>query len=380
MNEPKYDFVIVGAGFAGASCARLLTDKGYNCLIIEERPFVGGNCLTDKQNNIDIHFLGPHILRTNDTYVWEFIKLFGEIHEHKYRFVAWNEGKIYPIPYGMDLLNVIYNKTWPYECQQELNKDIIEHKDVSNIKNYVLNNFGESVYTLTIKNFYEKQYGEFCDNIPIECLIEENIKPLRYLNSYYQEIYQGVPENGYVNLIETMLGDDIDVLLNVDFLSNKEKYMALGKYVIYTGELDKFFNYCMGSMNWKGVKFEFRDESDKASNLSGVPVVNFTDDNIEWYRMTEHKWLTPWRIGDADFDSHTFVTYELHKEWKPGDEAYYPFPDERSLNLSSRYIKRLKTQYPKVFLCGGKPFYKFRTICETVRDAMNLVDQFEDKQ
>lgn len=377
-NNFKYDFIIVGAGFAGASCARLLTDKGYKCLVIEKRPFVSGNCVTDIKNDINISFFGPHILHTNNEDVWNFLKLYGDIHEYKYRFIAWNKGEIYPIPFGMDLLNKIYNKGWPYECLQELNKDLVESKDISNIENYSLNYFGKEIFNKTISYFYSKQFNLDCKEIPISCMYERNISPITFLNSYYQEQFQGVPENGYTTLVENILGDDIDVLLNVDFLGNKEKYLKLAHYIVYTGELDKFFNYCMGSMNWIGIDFRLRDESDKANNLSGAPVVHFTDKDIKWYRMTEHKWLTPWRNSN-DFKEHTFVSYEFYKEWNIGDESYLLLPNSRSINLNNRYKNKMKEKYPNILLCGGRPNYQNLDICQTIENVMEFANQFDTK-
>lgn len=375
----KYDFIIVGAGFAGASCARLLTDKGYKCLVIEERPFVGGNCLTDKQNNIDIHFLGAHILHTDNDHVWDFLTTYGDIHEYNYMQYSWYDGKIYPIPYSMNLLSILYNKSWPYECESEVDKkeDIV---DQSNIENYSLAKFGKDVYEKTIKGYYEKKFNMKCSDISFANLEEKIRNELIFINSFYQEKYQGVPEDGYVKLVENILGDDIDVLLNTNFLNNKDKFLNLCDHLIYTGPVDKLFNYCMGHMNWGNIHFEFTNESDKTNNLSGAPIVRFCDDQAQWYRMTEHKWLTPWRSGNEEFDNNTYISYEFFKEWKPGEECYFSIYDERSLNLFSRYKTRLKEHYPKILLCGSKAEYKNYSICETIERAMELVDKIPDKE
>lgn len=374
-NSFKYDFIIVGAGFAGASCARLLTDKGYKCLVIEKRPFVSGNCVTDRKNDIDIHFFGAHILHTDNEDVWNFLKIYTDIHEDKYRFVAWNNGEIYPIPFGMDLLNKIYNKAWPHECFEELKNDIEERKSEDTIEDYSISRFGNQIYNKTIANFYSKQFNEDCSKLPLDCMYERSINPIRFLNSYYQEKFQGVPENGYTSLIENMLGDDIDVLLNTDFLNNKEKYIKIAKYIVYTGELDRFFNYSMGPLKWIAIDFKFRDESDKSTNLSGIPVVHFTDNSIKWYRMTEHKWLTPYRDSE-DFNNHTFISYEFYKDWNPGDESYLLIRDQQSINLNKRYKAKLKEKYPNIFCCGGRPNYQNLNICETIEYVMDFVNQF----
>lgn len=377
----KYDFVIVGAGFAGASCARLLTDKGYKCLVVEERPFVCGNCLTDKQNDIDIHFLGPHILHTNNDHVWDFLTTYGDIHQYNYMEYSWYNGKIYPIPYSMNLLSMLYEKAWPYECDMALSEDLIKNTDQSNIENYCLANFGKEVYEKTIKGYYEKKFNCHCSEISTASLEEKiNDKELIFINSFFREKYQGVPENGYVNLVENMLGDDIDVLLKTNFLADKNKFLNLCDYLIYTGPIDKLFNYCMGNMDWGSIHFEFTNESDKTTNLSGTPIVRFCDSTANWYRMTEHKWLTPWRKGQGtEFDNTTFITYEFFKEWKQGDECFFPIFNNRSINLHERYVKKLKEHYPKIIPCGSKAEFKDYSICETIESAMRLVDKFPDK-
>lgn len=376
-NNFKYDFLIVGAGFAGASCARLLSDKGYKCLIIEERPFVSGNCVTDKQMDIDIHFFGAHILHTNNEGVWSFLKSYGDIIEYTYKVNAWNNGKIYPMPFGMEMLNSIYNKAWPYECRNSLNIDLSNEKSKNSIESYCLANFGKQIYEKIYKNIYEKKFNLSCKDIPVACLeefIENTDNILIYNRSFYPDKYQGIPEEGYVKLVENIIGDDIDILLNKNFLENKEAYMRLAKYVIYTGELDKFFDYSMGELHWKSFQFEFRNESKNASNLSGNAITYFSDNETGWFRMTEHKWLTPWRNSE-DFNKNTFVTYELAKEWQKGEETYYPFPDEYSINLNNRYIEKLKIKYPNTVICGGKPNYRFMTICETIENAFELVEK-----
>jgi UDP-galactopyranose mutase len=378
MNKNyKYDFVIVGAGFAGATCARLLTDKGYKCLIIEERPFVSGNCVTDNQFNIDVHFCGAHILHTNDNEVWQFLETYGDIHKYEYKFIAWNDGNSYPIPFGMDLLNKVYNKAWPYECEKELIKDIKENNDPQNLEEYLLSKYGQKIYDLVYKNFYEKIYQEKCVNLSIDCLIESKNYNLLYNASFYNDKYKGVPDKGYVNLVESIIGDDIDIILNKNFLENKKKYFSLGRFIIYTGEVDKFFNYDSGNMDWISTVFDFKDESDKTTNLTGAPVVHFTDSKIAWYRLTEHKWLTPWRTGDKDFDSHTFLTYEFSQKWKKGMETCFPVWNSRSLNLYNRYCERLKRDFPNVLLCGRKAEFTNYSICETIRSAMDLTNKFE---
>lgn len=378
----KYDFIIVGAGFAGATCARLLTDKGYKCLIIEERPFVSGNAVSEKQHGIDIHYFGGHILHTNNEKVWDFLNDYGEIKEWRYPIYTWNDGKIYKSTYNMDIVKDLFSVAWVYEAHNKLKTDFIDKVDIKTVEDFSLKYFGQKIYDNVIKGFYEKLYNKKCSEITYNCMLEykNGTNPiLSYKTSFYNDVYQGVPEKGYVTLVENILGDDIDILLQTNFLENKEKYMKLAKYVIYTAELDKFFNYCIGPLSWVSASFELNNESDKTVNLTGTPIVNFSSENPNWYRMTEHKWLTPWRIGEEDYNTHTYVTYEYFKEWEPGEECFYPYYTEQSIALYSRYIKRLHQQYPNVILCGRKALYNNMHICEVIEYAMKLVDKITNQ-
>lgn len=371
-----YDFVIVGAGFAGATCARLLTDKGYKCLIIEERPFVSGNCVSIKQNNIEIHCLGPHIIHTNDEEVWSFLNNHGQIRKFYPEIKSFNRGELYSFPPNIQTLYEIFRTSFPEEAKQALNDDIQKFKLISNIEEFCLSNYGKNIYNKLFYNYIKKLFNAEPKDLKIENL--EYSKNISFIfdQKLYPEKYQGIPVNGYKDYIEGLIGNDIDVLLNTNFLKDKEKYIQLATNVIYTGELDKLFNYCIGPLEWVSVYFELEDMTDKTDNVFGLPIINFSCDTMKWYRSTEHKWLDPENNKDNEF---TYVTNEYFDKWDRNKEAYYPILTAKSLNTYDRYLKKLNTLYPSFYICGRRPKYNFAHIADVIRDAIDLTDKFPDK-
>lgn len=372
----KYDFIIVGAGITGATCARLLTDKGYKCLIIEERPFVGGNCVSDKQFGIDVHLFGPHIFYTNKKEVWDFVNFYSDFNSADFSVYASNVDKMYSVSFDNKMIYDVYNFYWLHETKDIVQGDRLLNKIPENLEEFLQFKYGKKSYEKIFKNYFKKMFNKSCVEM------HQDMSPIKQemtkYNSkgFYNFQYRGIPNEGYRAFIEKIIGDDIDVLLNTNFLSNKEKYIKLGEKIIYTGEVDRLFNYCMGSLDWLSVAFMIRDEYEHTNNLMGTPIMMFSDENTKWYRITEHKWFNPPQNKNND---HTFVTYEYYKEWKIGDEAFYPIYTNKSLNLYNRYIKKLKEQYPSILICGRRSEYNLNSMGECIESAMKLCDEFPGK-
>lgn len=375
MANKRYDFLIVGAGFAGASCARLLTDKGYKCLIIEERPFVAGNCSNTIVNGVDVHAFGAHIIHTNDREVWNFLNTNGKIRKFYPEVKMYSNKELYSFPPNISTLREIYHVLWPSEAYRklkEIQKDIV---NINSIKDFCLANYGQEIYDLLYKDFIRNQFNIEPENISIDNLEFNNEISFVENHYLYSEKYQGIPEQGYTKYIETMLGDDIDVMLNKNFLSNKDKFMGYANAIIYTGELDKFFNYCMGALDWRSAFFDFQESSDNSENVMGMPIVLFNDSELKWYRVTEHKWLNP---NNVVYES-SYLTYEYYREWKIGEEACYPIISEKSIHRYNNYLNKLNEQYPNVLLCGRRAKYNNWHIADVVRDALDLANEFPYK-
>lgn len=372
----KYDFIIVGAGITGATCARLLTDKGYKCVIIEERPFVGGNSVSDKQFNIEVHLFGPHIFHTNNKDVWDFVNTYTDFIPSNFNVMVSNENELFSLSFDQKMLYDIYGKYFPRELQKVYNDDklTLDNRSPENLEEFISVKYSKTIYEKLFKNFYGKLYNiEPFRIIPQMSQISQEMTFFNN-NGFYKDKYQGIPDEGYKTLIEKIIGDDIPIVLNTNFLANKDKYVALANHVIYTGEIDKFFNYCIGKLGWLSTGFVIRDEIEHTNNLLGCPIMNFADKNTKWFRITEHKWFDPEKHKD---NIHTIVTYEYPREWKIGDEAFYPFYTNQSLNLYSRYVEKLKEQYPNVILCGRRAEYTMYSMGECIESAMNLCSNFD---
>lgn len=368
----KYDYIIVGAGFAGATCARLLSDHGYKCLIIEERPFVGGNCVTNNSDGINLHILGPHIFHTNNKQIWDFINKYGTFINYKHQVYTLKDNKLYPTAFNIPLIKEFCYEDlqWPDQYKNIINDNKTFLDKPSNAEEYCIKHFGNDIYRTVYKGFYEKMYNKPCKELNIN-VIQENINCSYTLNNfYYNDIYQGVPKNGYTKLIENII-DGIDIMLNTNFIHYKDKLINIAKNIIYTGEIDRLCKYCIGNLEWLSVNISFSDESENTNNLFGTPVVHFADDKIPYYRATEHKWFD---FNNALNNDKTYVLYESYKDWKIGDQVFYCINNTISNNKHKQYVDYIKRKYPNMYLCGRYAEYKNYSMSETIQSAFNLVE------
>lgn len=366
----KYDFLIVGAGFAGATCARILTDAGYKCIIVEERPFAGGNCVTNNIEGIDVHILGPHIFHTNDLLVWNFVNKYDKFIDYKHKVYTYANGKLYSNSMNLLTLQQVYGfekAIWPEQYKTVLNDDIeYLSEQPKNLEEYCKLIYGQSIYETLLKKYYEKRFNIPCSELPIQLIEEKNNVNFTYNNDFYNDKYQGIPENGYTLLIEKIIGDDIPIIFNTDYIEHRKKLNELSNYIIYTGQIDKLMNYCIGPLNWVGINIEFYDESETTNNLFGNSVINFADDKLPYYRATEHKFFNNENVNK------TLITYESYKEWNIGDIPYFCINDEKSNNKYKQYIDFLKKNYSNLFICGKNAEYKNYSMANTIKSAMNL--------
>lgn len=370
--------MIIGAGFAGATCARLLKDKGYSVVILEERPFVGGNCATDNQHDIQIHLFDTHIIHTNNADVWNFLNKYDKIIPTVYNEYIMDENNRYPFSDDINMCSSVYDEYYPNQIEKKLSNDkFMENEEFKNLKEYLIYKYGETIYDKIYKRYYSKIFNLDPENLPANVHQRIYNTLLFSDNRFYKEIYQGIPENGYTKLIENIIGDDISIILNTNFLEKPKAYSALADRVIYTGEIDRLFNYCIGRLEWTAADYVIRDESSHTTNLLGCPVVNFIGKNAKWYKITEFKWLTPWKLGKSDeFDEHTIAIYKYYKKWDIGEEPIDLIRDTRSIGLYGRYLELLKKDYPYMLLCGKRAEYKNYSISDTIESAFKLCEQF----
>lgn len=377
----KYDFIIVGAGFFGATCARLLTDKGYNCLILERNSYVGGLCADQESNGINVTLYGPHVLYTDDDNVWEFITRFGKINNYLHNEVMVKNDMLFRIPLDMITINQLFKKTTSQSAYTQILNEIKNYNinNVENLEDICITKFGTTIYGFLLKNFYEKKFGRKCSEMAINMPFMIPLS-MKHEAKYYDTKYQGYPVLGYTKLIENIIGDDIDIMLNYDFIKNIDKFIKTESIILYTGALDELCRYSFGMLPWQSAKFTQTNESIRGNYIYGCSVLNVEDPKQELLRITEHKWFTPERINNPLYNKSNIVTYEYAKKWEPGDPTLYALIDSDSSELVKKYMDFVNEHYPNILLCGKNGSFDNFTICESISGAMALCSSIKNKQ
>lgn len=358
----KYDFLIVGAGLYGATFARIATDCGKKCLVIDKRSHIAGNCYTENVGGINVHKYGAHIFHTDYKEVWEFVNHFAEFNRYINSPVANFRGEIYSLPFNM----YTFNQMWGVKTPAEASKMISEQREnagisnPSNLEEQAISLVGSDIYTKLVKGYTEKQWGRSAKDLSPDIIKR---LPVRYTydNNYYNDRYQGIPMGGYTSMIEKMLSG-IEVRLNEDFLSHREYYKSLAERIIYTGTIDGFFDYKFGKLDYRSLKFEtkYLPEED---NFQGNAVVNYTDGETSYTRIIEHKHF------EFNTCSGTVITYEYPLEKGENDEPYYPISDSKNASLYEKYKDLGKTE-EKVFFGGRLGKYKYFDMDDVIYEAM----------
>ena len=364
-----YDYIIVGAGLFGATFANLAHKKGLNVLVVEKNNVVGGTIRTERIDNIDIHLYGPHIFHTSYKDVWDYICQFGEMNNFVNEPLAIYNGTLFHLPFNMNSFNALWGVITPDEAKAIINKQKSEMlgRTPTNLEEQAISLVGRDVFETLIKGYTEKQWGRNCNELPPSIIKRLPVR-FNFNNNYFNDRYQGIPVDGYSVIIERMLSG-IDVLFGVDYLDEKEKYRSMGKRVIYTGEIDKYFNYKLGKLQYRTLRFE--TEKLEVENFQGNAVVNYTNRDVPFTRIAEHKWFN---YRDS---SVTYITKEFPKEFEEGDIPFYAINDERNNNLFAAY-KKLAENEKNVFFCGRLGQYKYFDMDDTIFEAFKLFKELEE--
>lgn len=338
------DFLVVGAGLYGAVFARRATQAGYRCLVLEKRPHLAGNCYTQEQEGILVHAYGPHIFHTSKRDVWDFVNQFDVFNHFRNAPIANYKGEIYNLPFNMNTFNKLWGVVSPQEAQAKLNhqREAVYKDNPQNLEEQALNLVGREIYEKLIKGYTEKQWGRPCTELP--AFIIRRL-PLRFLydNRYFNDPFEGIPEKGYTKLVERML-EGIEVKLNTDYLLNCDHFDNLARCVVYTGAVDAFFQYQLGKLKYRSLRFE--QETLLIENFQGNAVVNYTDMETPYTRIIEHKHFS------FAVQPHTIISREYSLEWREGQEPYYPVNDESNNALYQHY--RDMTEGSKKHWFGGR--------------------------
>ncbi len=359
----KYDYLIVGSGLFGAVFAHEAKKRRKTCLVIERRGHVGGNIYTERRDGINIHTYGAHIFHTNIKEVWDYIRQFAEFNHYINSPVANYHGELYNMPFNMNTFSRMWGIITPQQAKEKIQQQRGEIAgDPQNLEEQAISLVGRDIFEKLIKGYTEKQWGRICKDLP-PFIIKR--LPVRYTfdNNYFSDPYQGIPIGGYTPIIEKLL-DGVKVELGVDFNAERERLSARADKVVYTGQLDAFFDSCYGSLDYRGLKFETkRFDTD---NYQGVAVMNYTDGDTPYTRVIEHKHF---EFGTQDV---THVTWEYPQEWQKGDEPYYPVNDEKNEALREKYAALAKQQSQVIF--GGRlAEYRYYDMDKTIASALDAV-------
>ena len=356
-----YDYLIVGAGLYGAVCAREAVRAGKTVLVIDKRPNIAGNVYTEELEGINVHVYGAHIFHTNNKTVWDYVNQFAEFNRFTNSPVANYKGELYSLPFNM----YTFNKMWGVVTPEEAAAKIEEQKaaagitEPKNLEEQAISLVGTDIYEKLVKGYTEKQWGRDCKDLPAFIIKRLPVR-LTFDNNYFNALYQGIPMGGYTKMVKNML-DGIEVRLNVDYLESKAELDTLADKVIYTGPIDAYFDYQLGNLEYRSVRFE-TEVLDKP-NFQGNAAVNYTDRETPWTRIIEHKWF------EFGTQPKTVISREYSSEWKPGDEPYYPVNDARNGALYQQY-KALADREEKVIFGGRLGEYKYYDMDAVIASAL----------
>lgn len=362
----KYTYLIVGSGLYGATIAQQAKKAGKSVLVIDKRPNVGGNIYTEKVEGINVHKYGAHIFHTNNKEVWDYVTSFVDFNRFTNSPVANYKGELYSMPFNM----YTFNKMWGVVTPEEAAAKIEEQKkeitgEPKNLEEQAISLVGRDIYEKLVKGYTEKQWGRDCKDLPAFIIKRLPVR-LTFDNNYFNALYQGIPIGGYTKLIEKML-EGIEVRLNVDYLENKEELDKLAEKVIYTGPIDAYFDYKLGTLEYRSVRFE--NEILDKPNFQGNAAVNYTDRETPWTRIIEHKWFEFGKDENGNDLPKTVISREYSSEWKLGDEPYYPVNDTKNSTLYEQY-KALAEAEDNVIFGGRLGEYKYYDMDKTIEVAL----------
>ena len=361
----KYDYLVVGSGLYGAIFAHEANKRGKKVLVIDKRPNIAGNIYTEEVEGINVHKYGAHIFHTNNKEVWQYITQFAEFNRFTNSPVANYKGELYSLPFNMYTFNKMWGVVTPEEAAAKIEEQRQEIKgEPKNLEEQAISLVGRDIYEKLIKGYTEKQWGRPCNELP-SFIIKRLPVRLTFDNNYFNALYQGIPLGGYTKMVENML-EGIEVRLNTDYLENKEELDSLADKVVYTGPIDAYFNYKLGTLEYRSVRFE-TEVLDKP-NFQGNAAVNYTDAETPWTRIIEHKWF------EFGTQPKTVISREYSSEWKLGDEPYYPVNDEKNGALYAEY-KRLADTEKNVIFGGRLAEYRYYDMDAVIASALKKSEE-----
>ena len=369
----QYDYLIVGAGLFGAVFAREATDAGRTCLVVDKRSHIAGNVYTENVEGINVHRYGAHIFHTNNKAVWDYVNRFATFNRYTNSPVANYKGELYNLPFNMNTFNKMWGVVTPAQAQAKIEEQRAAHftPEPKNLEEQAINLVGTDIYEKLVKHYTEKQWGRPCAELPAFIIKRLPVR-FTYDNNYFNALYQGIPQGGYTRMVANLL-DGIEVRLGVNDLADKAELDAVADRVIYTGPIDAYFDYSLGALQYRSVRFE--TETLDCPNYQGNAVINYTDAQTPYTRIIEHKHF---EFGSTAPGTKTVISREYSAEWQPGDEPYYPVNDEKNSALYAGY-KALADAEPHVVFGGRLGEYKYYDMDKVIESALRCVEIQLDK-
>lgn len=357
----KYDYLIVGAGFFGATFARLMTDAGKKCLVIDSRKNIGGNAYTENRKGIDVHVYGPHIFHTNNDKIFEFVNRFTRINNFILSPKSYSNGRMYSLPFNMNTFHEVWGCVTPENAKQIIESQKFQGNP-TNLEEQALSMVGTDIFNLLIKGYTEKQWMKDCKDLP-SFIIKRLPLRFTYDNNYFNDKYQGIPIDGYTKMFERML-DGITVLLNYNFFQDKEFLSKVANKIVFTGKIDEFFNYEYGELEYRTL--EFKHEELDVENFQGCAQVNYPEKDVAWTRIIEHKHFTGVKTDT------TIITKEIPTVYDRTKVPYYPINDEKNTQIFNKY--RVESKKLQNVIFGGRlAEYRYYDMHQIIGSAMNIV-------
>lgn len=362
----EYDYLIVGAGLFGAVFAREMTDAGKHCLVVDQRGHVAGNAHTETVEGIAVHRYGAHIFHTNDDAVWAYVNRFGRFNRFTNSPIANYRGELYNLPFNMNTFHQMWGVTTPAQAREEIlrQQQAVGDGEPQNLEEQAIRLVGRDIYEKLVKGYTQKQWGRPCTELPAFIIRRLPVR-FTYDNNYFNARYQGIPEDGYTAVVERML-EGIEVRLDTDFLRQRQELSALAETVVYTGPIDAYFDYRLGALEYRSLRFE--TEVLDTDNYQGNAVVNYTDAETPYTRVIEHKHFA------YGTQPKTVITREYSAAWQPGDEPYYPVNDQRNTALYRCYAA-LAEKEPHTLFGGRLGAYRYYDMDQVIAAALTLAAQ-----
>lgn len=364
-----YDYLIVGSGLFGSTFAYEMKKAGKKCLVIEKSNHIGGNCYTENRDNINIHLYGPHIFHTNDKKIWDWINNITSFHNYKHTPKVNYKDSIYSFPINLMTLYQLWNINTPEQANAKLAKLRIDNDNPKNLEEWILSQVGSDIYEIFIKGYTTKQWGKPPSELPSSIIKRLPIRT-NFDDNYFFDKYQGIPINGYTQIFEKLLYRT-KVRMNTDYFKNREYFNSIAKKVVYTGKIDEYFEYQLGELQYRSL--DFIHEKKDIIDYQGCSIINYTDVEIPYTRITEHK-----HFENSKSDV-TWITKEYPKEYKKGDTPYYPINDDENNNIYNGY-KKMTQSLTNVIFGGRLAEYKYYDMHQVIASSLSKVrkELFDD--